>query len=310
MANTLQCNQCSSTDLSEEDNGVFVCHYCGARTVTDGRTSSAREYHQSSQKAKTGSQQKSAGKLTMIPFLVVGATVLVGLLVAFWPTSGGPSSSSQKEPQATASGTIDSSSAAKNTSAEIVNDVMVRNKVGSVYVYGMIKNTGETILNMPKALITFYDKNDKVLEEDYTYGEISYVYPGQVNPFRVINTTVKEAAVRYTVKAEIKPYTYGSPPGTPKIKILDPQLTPGERSYYILKATVKNVDDVAASFVKLIGFLKDENGKFLDMETRYSGRDIIQPDESALITLKFNLWGLKGKPSGYELYYSAQEAND
>lgn len=169
-----------------------------------------------------------------------------------------------------------------DTTLKVLNSSTFRTGSGEyVYLVGEIENTGGEPVGKVTVTARMIDDTGAVVATKETMALLRRVPAGGKTPY----STAMDAreAVKYTIEV-----TAGPAPPEPKnrLEIQDPQATEPKAGYVWLSGVVKNVGDVAAQSVQVIGIMYDAQGAVVDATTQdLSGT--LEP--GATQSFKFNI---------------------
>jgi len=147
---------------------------------------------------------------------------------------------------------------------KVLNSSTFRTGSGEfVYLVGEIENTGSEPVGNVKVTARMIDDTGAVVATKETIALLRRVPAGGKTPY----STAMDAreAVKYTLEVTAEP---APPEPKNRLEIQDQQMTEPKAGYVWLSGVVKNVGDVAAQSVQVIGVMYDAQGAVVDATTQ------------------------------------------
>lgn len=194
MQKSISCPNCGSPLAKKQANGLYRCEYCQSvyRWDDDGLSRMVRGFLAvQARPARLKIPQRLAAFAAAVILAVIGALVLLNsyrgsaarIEIA---ESNTARMRQQMLPQTQAFYTDTKAAAAKRVEAELSQLVPILDSIGGMYFTGFMKNTGETVIDFPKAIVKLYDENGTELAGGYGYCTRDHLLPSEQSIIRVL----------------------------------------------------------------------------------------------------------------------------
>lgn len=144
-------------------------------------------------------------------------------------------------------------------------------------VVGEIVNNGSAPAEYIKIIVTFYDKDKKMVDTSFTYSDVEVLNPGSKSPFNVSIEDKDIDSIELQVQWENASYPNNR---ENEIEILE-HSSYVEYDYFNIVGKVKNTSDSEQEFIKIIASIYDKDGNILDTTFTYTDIERIKPEETS-----------------------------
>lgn len=127
-------------------------------------------------------------------------------------------------------------------------------------VSGLVKNDQQLWLSSLRVNATFYDVEDRVINETSGGSFVTAIGPGQIAPFEVYFSfrSSGQVPVRYALSASAFVDTEAHSAG---VEIVSSVPSLDEDGYHVIRGSLKNTGEMKAVYVKVYGLYYDTEGK-------------------------------------------------
>ncbi len=329
--NILRCEHCASTDLTRLAEGEYRCNHC---------KSSLHMTHQAPPPIKQSGYRPSANPRPRPP-MTRAQQVLVVLLMAFavigiaalrvkrderrrdelrrrmiqrdvaaslnrrFGTTGPSSVSSPpiaKPPTEYGAAAIESP---KVLRAEFGDAVALPDRIGNLYLVGVVKNTGEAPIDHPRVEATLWDASHHKLAVGFGFSATPNLLPKEEFPVKIL---IQHAPQYDSVTYQIAPkaMSYGTPQRFQLI-VESPKLGPGQFGGYRLSGTIRNNGKVDVQHVRIVALLLGEDRRIVGMHEAFAGQKVIPAGDECPFDVQVST--VSGTPKSFRLYTTAMLAH-
>ncbi len=277
----LKCKNCGGSDLRSfsSRNDLVQCTYCGSIYKLDS-------------KGNISNQEilETIPNFLKIILAFIFLSCLIGIANLIV-------SSSKKDPTSVKTSTSDTNHT-EHTDQSISNDKkeieLAEGEITEMYDYeildyyyivGFYKNTGKTILNQPKIEVSFYNKNDQLVDTVNGFGFKHFLEPQEITSFYVI--TKKKNKIFHK---EIKHYPEAARyiQRRAKIEILESKLKK-EGFESIVLGRLQNLGETKAKLVSIKAVFFDKDKKIIGQNFSYINEKVLNPNQIAIFKVSIYL---------------------
>lgn len=266
----MNCKKCGNGNLEGDENGILRCSACGAL------------YDRYGNRLRLPLGKNQIAALTIGGITLVLIILFLSTLFYFFtrkdnkekfyekPKAAAPitvpelplhndeiSVDSQDQNETAVSSKADSGfyvnegpESAPETQGTLTPLAPVRDSLGFIYFTGFYKNTGETPIVYPKATVTLYDSEKKVLATAFGYGLKELLFPGEETIVRVLVMGAPEYDHFETVIEATPPYR-STDLNRGTLKVEHAKMVFDGHGRLDINGTVTNTDLRKCTYVKL-----------------------------------------------------------
>ena len=171
-----------------------------------------------------------------------------------------------------------------------------------LHVIGEIVNNQNHSIEYVKSIVTIYDKENNILDEEFSFSIADVIPPYGKSPFDVVFTGGVNGVDNYVTTLE-----WLNSQGLPmELELVQPKISVDNLGYVHIKGNVENGGKNTANYVKVIGTLYDANKELIGISYSYTKLKDIYPKQTSSYDLVFD--SFLGEPISYQLYVKSQES--
>lgn len=332
--NALRCEHCASTDLTRLAPGEYRCNHCKTALHVDSEAAVVKPARPAAPTPQAPSTARKALSVVLLVGVGVGATALRikarerrreqvrqaqlqrdisarlnSHFRANPPLGGTGGSSGNRDPLPVAKPATeyggDAVETPKVARAEFVDAATLPDRIGNLYVVGLLKNTGEAVLGHQRVETTLWDADHKKLAVGVGFAPTMNLLPGEEIPVRIlVQRAPKYDSISYHVAPE--PMRYGTAQRF-SLEVTSPKLELVQYGGYRLIGTIHNKDKVSLQHVRIVALLLSADKKIVGMQEGFAPQQVLPPSDSSPFTI--SVLQVSGTPKSFRLYTSASAAN-
>lgn len=313
---TLRCVECGSRELTADENGGYRCSYCG----TTSYPSSADRKQAATPRGAGGT---AGGKrAVLVALAALGVLAVVGTVLGLLLISGSdrgtppaarsaavplpdrsPSSAgagAPAKPEALAEYGAGAVEKAPEAKAELRLLTPRPDSIGNTYFVGVYRNTGEAVIERPRAEVRLFDKGGEKVAVGTGYAARDRLPPGEETPIKIM---VRNTPAYDKLEVHLDPQPPSYPRTRPKMAFEGVKVAPGRYRGYRLTGKVKNTSQVAARFVQIIVLALGDDKRPMGVTSSFLQQKVLPPGDSA--PFDFTLHQVDEAPASVRLDYDA-----
>lgn len=315
--NALRCEHCASTDLTRLSPGEYRCNHCKTALHVESEAVAVTPVKRAANAQPAVSTARKALSVVLLIGLVAG---LVALRVKARERRReyARKAQLQRDIAARLSARLGTNTIAKPATeyggdavekpklarAEFVDAVPIPDRIGNLYVVGLLKNTGEAVLGHQRVEATLWDAGHNKLAVGAGYIPTMNLLPGEEIPVRVlIQRAPKYESMTYQVAAE--PLRFGTAQRF-SLEVTNPKLELQQFGGYRLVGTIHNKDKVDLQHVRIVALLLAADKKIVGMQEGFAPQQVLPASDATPFTVSFHQ--VNGTPKSFRLYTSASAA--
>ncbi len=329
IVNILRCEHCASTDLTRLSDGEYRCNHCKASLHI-----TAPAPVRPAAKPSPPSAQSTARTVALAVLTIGGLVALVTLRVklseqrrqaarsrmiqrsvaASLEKRFGTSSSSGRSAGSDSEALPKASSPQEFGGAEVEAPKVVRgtfdqatelpDRVGNLYIVGLVKNTGEAPIDHPRVEATLWDAQHHKLAVGMGFTSTMNLLPGEEFPIKLlVSRAPKYASVSYQFAP--KAMTYGSPQRF-DLAVESAKLAPTSLGGYNLTGRLRNKDKADVQHVRVVALLFGADQKIVGMQDGILSQQTLPAGDECPFSV--NVFSVAATPKTFRVYTSAMAA--
>lgn len=322
--NVLRCEHCASTDLTRLAPGEYRCNHCKTALHVESEAASVTPVKRPVPTQPAVSAGRKALSFVLLLGLVAGLVALrikarerrreyvrqaqlqrdiaARLNSRFRTASAAQGPLPIAKPATEYGG--DAVEKPKLARAEFVDAVPLPDRIGNLYVVGLLKNTGEAVLGHQRVEATLWGPDHKKLAVGAGFAPTMNLLPGEEIPVRIlVQRAPTYESITYHVAPE--PLRYGTAQRF-SLEVTSPKLELQQHCGYRLVGTIHNKDKVDLQHVRIVALLLSADKKIVGMQEGFAPQQRLPPSDSSPFTILFHQQN--GTPKSFRLYTSASAA--
>ncbi|HPA71927.1 MAG TPA: FxLYD domain-containing protein [Spirochaetota bacterium] len=303
----MRCDNCSSGDFEKLSGHEYRCRYCGSLKIVEALA------------PRSGAQTPPAGGEVMskreirIALAVVGILLFLSGIVSFFLLRPGPppprvssiTGTANVKPSPAANFGADSIEKVHPPHGDFHGVAALPDMIGNVYVVGLYRNTGRSIIRKPMVVATLYSGDGRKVAMGKGYAIREVLLPGEETPVRVL-VSRPPAWTRYEISHVAEhPHAF-TRLGRPAMELRACRLQKGRYSGYEVTGEIVNRSGGPVKFVQVAGVVYDASKNVIGAGAGYAGGNLIAPGDYTTFSVRIS--PLKGEPESFTLDYEAREA--
>lgn len=323
--NILRCEHCASTDLTRLSEGEYRCNHCKASLHISAP--SEKPVRAAGQRPVPASPS-SAKSIAKVVLLIGGVVALIALRVKLAEQrrqaarsrmiQRSVASSLEKHfgrSPGTSSGPLPSASPPQEFGGQAVEApkvvrgtfegaVELPDRVGNLYIVGLVKNTGEAPLDHPRVEATLWDAQHHKLAVGMGFASSMNLLPGEEFPVKLlVSHAPKYESISYQFTP--KAMTYGSPQRF-ELAVEAPKLVPTSLGGYNLSGRLRNKSQSAVQHVRVVALLYGADKKIVGMQDGILPQQTLTAGDECPFTV--HVFSVAAVPKSFRVYTSAMAA--
>lgn len=286
--NILRCEHCASTDLTRLSEGEYRCNHCKASLhIAAPAPAPGRAPNRTPVPPQGNSTAKT---VALVGVTIVGLVALVTLRVKLAEQRRQAARSRMIQRSVSASlerrfgtssvagsdrGVLPKASSPQEFSGAAVEApklvrgtfdgaVELPDRVGNLYIVGLVKNTGEAPIDHPRVEATLWDAQHHKLAVGMGFTSTMNLLPGEEFPIKLlVSRAPKYESISYQFAP--KAMMYGTPQRF-ELAVEEPKLLPTSLGGYSLSGRMRNKSKSDVQHVRVVALLFGEDKKIVGMQ--------------------------------------------
>ncbi len=184
----------------------------------------------------------------------------------------------------------------------VLEQVQTADSYGSVYFFGLVRNTGEVPVKTPHVVVRLRDAagNQIMIVNCFAQRDL---LAGETVPFEGVALNQKGLYADYEVLYTAEPLDYRF--NLYELSSQQENFARGTLNDFRLSGVLTNPGKENAKYAKVIACFYDESGRFIGMGYAFAESKNLKPGESAPYQMNVHASKLGGEPARYVLQFSA-----
>ncbi len=330
VVNILRCEHCASTDLTRLSDGEYRCNHCKSNLHLAAPI--APPPKPTGYRPSTGFRPRpplTSGQKVLVTLLMVAAVIGIAALrvkrderrrdelrrrmiqrdvaaslnrrLGITHGLGSTPAPIAKPPEEYGAAAIEPP---KVIRAEFGDAVALPDRIGNLYLVGLVKNTGEAPIDHPRVEATLWDASHRKLAVGFGFSAIPNLLPKEEFPVKIlIQHAPKYDSITYQIVP--KAMSYGTPQRF-QLSVESPKLGPGQFGGYRLSGMIRNTDKVSVQHGRIVALLLGEDRSIVGMHEAFAGQQMLPAGDECPFDVQIST--VSGTPKSFRIYTTAMSA--